>query len=145
MSIIALTIILFFVFQHYLPTVTQDDLWYPEMLGYYQQFHSDTVAILILSYAIAFPLGLIMEGWIAKGLEKIRFKREDWAILRVLTVANENDGYITAVDVAAKTTLSLTESQKILDDLHNRGYADLSVAKTGDILYCFPGFSNRDE
>ncbi|EJL40270.1 hypothetical protein BAG01nite_31650 [Brevibacillus agri] len=145
MSIIALTILLFFGFQYLLPIVTQEFLWNPEKMDDYRHFDSDTLSILILSYAFAFPIGLMVEGKIAKILKIIRFPKEDSAILKVLDIARENDGYVTVVDIATKSTLSLEEAQKILDDLQKKGHADLSVTKSGDILYYFPGFLKQDQ
>lgn len=63
----------------------------------------------------------------------------------VLEIAKDRNGYITAADLAGQSDVfTLSSAGKILSDLQKRGFIDLSVTPSGEILYYFPGFDQRE-
>lgn len=56
---------------------------------------------------------------------------------QVLTLASEGEGALTVPQLAMKTELSLAQSERVLDELSRRGYADATVLSGGAMEYVF--------
>ena len=59
---------------------------------------------------------------------------------QILQLARKFGGQLTPVELATHTSLSLEESDKALEDLVRKGYANMNVTDSGHIIYDFPGF-----
>lgn len=62
---------------------------------------------------------------------------------QVLTLASENGGWISVPQVAARTELSLADSDRMLTRLAKEGFARMEVDEEGDTRYVFPGLDDR--
>jgi len=74
--------------------------------------------------------------------KQIKFEEMERAVLKL---AAQNEGYVTAVDIAMTTNLSLDEARELLDQLHKKSYAALRVAENGSFVYYFDGFLNQKQ
>ncbi|MCS7463368.1 hypothetical protein N0M98_25005 [Paenibacillus doosanensis] len=63
----------------------------------------------------------------------------------VLKIAVQNEGYVTAVDIAMTTNLTLDEAGELLDQLKRKGYATLRVAENGSFVYHFDSILNQKQ
>ena len=142
MIIITFAILLYWLLERYLPYISMEGLGNPEKIDFYKQLDSDTLAVIVAAYSLAFLLGLMFRAVGARVESVVRSKKADSDTLAVLSIAQKKHGYVTAADIASRSSISLDRSQGILDMLQKQGYADLSVAKTGDILYYFPVFED---
>ena len=65
--------------------------------------------------------------------------------MALLAIVKAKHGYVTATDLVAQSELlTLGSANNILSKLQKRGFIDLSVAPSGEILYYFPGFDQRE-
>ena len=64
---------------------------------------------------------------------------------KILRVAQQEGGRITAAIAALKTDLSLDKAEEVLQDLARRGHAAMQVTDDGRVEYTFPEFMRRDE
>ncbi len=62
----------------------------------------------------------------------------------ILTLARKFQGKLTPLELAANSSLSLEEADKALEDIVRKGYANMTVTDTGNIVYEFPGFLQFD-
>ncbi|TAD99926.1 MAG: hypothetical protein EAZ97_07460 [Bacteroidetes bacterium] len=60
----------------------------------------------------------------------------------ILKLAAQTGGVVTPAEVAVATSLSLTDSQKILENLQSGGFLDMKITPKGDILYQVRGLLN---
>lgn len=63
----------------------------------------------------------------------------------ILKLASQNEGYVTPVDVAVASNLTLEEANNVLDQLKRKGYATLRIADNGSYVYQFDGVLNREQ
>ncbi|AYB40832.1 MarR family transcriptional regulator [Brevibacillus laterosporus] len=116
--------------------------WLVPLIG----FESDPFTVWLVSYLICFlaiiPWQLKREEQRYEGfMEREPFwNTESTMILQILAIAEKRKGYITPSDIAAHTELTIKQAIEALQKLQKQGYAELSVAQTGDIIYYFPGF-----
>ena len=62
---------------------------------------------------------------------------------QVLQTARDEKGIITPALVALKTSLSISQAEKLLEGMAQRGYALMNINKNGRIEYEFPEFTPR--
>ncbi|MFS0555967.1 MarR family transcriptional regulator [Brevibacillus sp. 179-C9.3 HS] len=105
------------------------------------------VNAMTIGFILGLPLELKYSRAVSKVLKKLKFfdKLENDDILFILSVARSQHGYVTAADIASQSALTLQKAQNVLNKLQQQGFADLSVAETGDILYYFAGFAEGEE
>ena len=67
-------------------------------------------------------------------------RREAWEIIerKVLQIAMQHGGVVTAMEVAAQTDLSFEETERYLDRLADRGHVQVTPSDKG-LAYRFPG------
>lgn len=63
----------------------------------------------------------------------------------ILKLAKENNGILTASEVALAANISIDDAKKDLDALLNKGIAELRVRKSGALVYTIPEMMDRDE
>ncbi|WP_289139826.1 MarR family transcriptional regulator [uncultured Brevibacillus sp.] len=114
----------------------------------YKGYEIGALEMFIVASTLALLIGLPLQNKFNRRKSEVLMKLtffnnlEDEDVLFVLNLARSKNGYVTAADIAARSSLTLNQSQKILNKLQEKGYADLSVAEAGDILYYFPGLHN---
>lgn len=59
---------------------------------------------------------------------------------KILKLARNFRGRLTPLELAANSSLSLEEADHALEDIVRRGYANMAVSDSGNIMYEFPGF-----
>ena len=59
---------------------------------------------------------------------------------KILKLARNFRGRLTPLELAANSSLSLEEADRALEDIVRRGYANMAVSDSGNIMYEFPGF-----
>jgi len=75
-----------------------------------------------------------------------RIVREKEPVERViLKLAKENNGVLTASDLALAANISLDEAKKDLDAMVSKGFAELRVRQSGTLVYTIPDLMNSDE
>lgn len=101
----------------------------------------------VLGFIIGLPWQIRFNLKMSRALRKLTFISdwEDENIRFILSVARKQHGYVTAADIAAQSEMTIQKAQSILNQLQKDGFADLSVAATGDILYYFAGFQTGEE
>ena len=62
----------------------------------------------------------------------------------ILKLARQYKGRLTPVELAVNSSLSLEDAEKVLEEIVRKGYANMTVADTGTIIYEFPGFLQFD-
>jgi Fic family protein len=62
----------------------------------------------------------------------------------ILKLAKENNGVVTASEVALEAGIPLEQAKKDLDTLVSKGFAELRVRSTGAIVYTFPELMDTD-
>ncbi|AWX56348.1 MarR family transcriptional regulator [Brevibacillus brevis] len=105
------------------------------------------VNAMTLGFIFGLPLEIKYKRAKSKWLKKLKFLEslESDNILYILSVARDQQGYVTAADIASQSTLTIQKAQDILSKLQKKGFADLSVTEKGDILYYFAGFTVGEE
>ncbi len=73
---------------------------------------------------------------------KNRISQKDKELL-VFRIAREKGGIVTPVSLTLDGGLTLDESEEILQDLMNRGYASLEVGEDGKLQYVFSEFLGK--
>jgi hypothetical protein len=63
---------------------------------------------------------------------------------KILRVAQQEGGRVTAAIAALRTDLSLDKAEEVLQDLARRGHAVMQVTDDGRVEYSFPEFMPRD-
>ena len=63
----------------------------------------------------------------------------------ILKLAKENKGILTVSDVALGAHISIDEAKKYLETLVAKGFAELRVRKSGNIVYVIPDMADKDE
>lgn len=66
---------------------------------------------------------------------KIRHEKE------ILKLAKERQGILTVASASLDSSLSIEETEKVLSELSDRGYARMEVEDDGTISYRFPDFA----
>ncbi|MFA4133016.1 MULTISPECIES: MarR family transcriptional regulator [unclassified Brevibacillus] len=104
------------------------------------------VYAMALGFILGLPLEIKYKRAKSKWLKKLKFHEslESDNILLILSLARDQQGYVTAADIASQSTLTIEKAQNILSKLQKDGFADLSVTEKGDILYYFEGFSEGE-
>lgn len=59
-------------------------------------------------------------------------------------VQNEPHSRINALQLALKTELSIPEAEEILEELSQKGYAEMTVNESGQIFYEVPSPKNSN-
>lgn len=62
----------------------------------------------------------------------------------VLRVAKKNNGLATPAEVALEGGVSADDAKQHLDELVNKGFAEIRVRKTGTIVYVFADFLDEE-
>ena len=62
----------------------------------------------------------------------------------ILRTAKKNNGLATPALVALEGDISLEQAKKHLDQLASKGFAEVRVSKSGNIVYLFPDFLTDD-
>ncbi|MDR2304930.1 MAG: TM2 domain-containing protein [Treponema sp.] len=63
----------------------------------------------------------------------------------ILKLAKENNGVLTASEVALAANISIDNAKKDLDALLRKGIAELRVRKSGALVYTIPELIDKDE
>ncbi|MDR1655912.1 MAG: TM2 domain-containing protein [Treponema sp.] len=63
----------------------------------------------------------------------------------ILKLAKENNGLLTASEVALAANISIDDAKKDLDALLKKGIAELRVRKSGTLVYTIPEMMDKDE
>mgnify|MGYP006288428245 CR=1 FL=1 len=61
----------------------------------------------------------------------------------ILKLAKQRKGVLTVTTASLESSLSLEETEKVLSDLSDRGYARMEVEDDGSITYRFPDFMGK--
>ncbi|MDY0095870.1 MAG: TM2 domain-containing protein [Candidatus Vecturithrix sp.] len=64
--------------------------------------------------------------------------------ITILKLARKFQGRLTPLELAANSSLSLEEADTALEDFVRKGYANMTVTDTGNIVYEFSGFLQFD-
>jgi len=75
---------------------------------------------------------------------KIKKKKESVEYV-ILKTAKKNKGIVTPGEVALSGNFSIDASQKYLDKLATKGFAEMRIKKSGVIVYCFLEFMDKSE
>jgi hypothetical protein len=62
----------------------------------------------------------------------------------ILKIAKKNNGLATPPEVALDGNIALDAAKKHLEQLVSRGFAEVRVSKTGNLVYVFPDFTTDD-
>jgi predicted transcriptional regulator len=62
----------------------------------------------------------------------------------ILRTAKKNGGLATPAEVALDGNITLDDAKKHLEQLVSRGFAEVRVNKSGNLVYVFPDFSTDD-
>jgi predicted transcriptional regulator len=62
----------------------------------------------------------------------------------ILRTAKKNSGLATPAEVALEGNISLDEAKKHLEQLVSKGFAEVRVNKSGNLVYVFPDFTTDD-
>ncbi len=62
----------------------------------------------------------------------------------ILRTAKKNNGLATPAEVALEGNISLDEAKKHLEQLVSRGFAEVRVSKSGNLVYMFQDFATDD-
>ena len=62
----------------------------------------------------------------------------------ILRTAKKNNGIATPAEVALEADISLDEAKKNLEQLVSKGFAEVRVSKSGNLVYMFRDFSTDD-
>ncbi|MDR1239211.1 MAG: TM2 domain-containing protein [Treponema sp.] len=85
-------------------------------------------------------------GWRYVNDGEFHHVREKETVERtILRLAKENNGIISASEVALAANISIDQAKKDLDALVSKGIAELRVRKTGTLVYTLPEMMDRDE
>ncbi|ATF13747.1 MarR family transcriptional regulator [Brevibacillus sp. HB1.1] len=105
------------------------------------------VYAMALGFILGLPLEIKYKRAKSKCLKKLKFfdSLESENILFILSLARDQQGYVTPMDIASQSTLTIEKAQNILSKLQKDGFAELSVTEKGDILYYFAGFTEGEE
>ena len=77
---------------------------------------------------------------------KARIVREKENIERtILRIAKENNGILTASEVALSANIPIEDAKRDLDALVSKGFAELRVRKSGTLVYTIPDLMDSDE
>ncbi len=71
--------------------------------------------------------------------KEARIKKEK----EILKLAKAKRGALTVTTASLESSLSLEETEKVLSDLSDRGYARMEVEDDGTITYRFPDFMDK--
>jgi len=75
-----------------------------------------------------------------------RIVREKESIERtILRIAKENNGILTASEVALSANIPIEDAKRDLDALVSKGFAELRVRKSGTLVYTIPDLMDKDE
>jgi TM2 domain-containing membrane protein YozV/predicted transcriptional regulator len=74
-----------------------------------------------------------------------RVRKKETVERTILRLAKENNGIITATEVALTANLSMDDAKKALDALVSKGFAELRVRTSGTLVYTLPEMMDRDE
>jgi TM2 domain-containing membrane protein YozV len=86
------------------------------------------------------------QNWRTVNDGEVHIVREKESLERtILRLAKENDGILTASDVALAGGIPLADAKKGLDALVATGFAELRVRKSGVLVYTMPEFMSRDD
>lgn len=83
------------------------------------------------------PLFLVIVGALAGGYTLIRRDREEFLHQTVLRLAKENDGRVTAHEMALHSMLTIEDAQRYLDRLATKGLCEMDYDANGTISYHF--------
>lgn len=64
---------------------------------------------------------------------------------KILRLAKEGNGKITAAEAAMNSDFSLDQAKKILDQYVKKGYCDIGVTQKGGIIYIFPNIISDED
>jgi len=62
----------------------------------------------------------------------------------ILRTAKKNSGLAAPAEVALEGNITLDEAKKNLEQLVSKGFAEVRVNKSGNLVYVFPDFSTDD-
>lgn len=115
------------------------------LLGFFNSTTPHPIGVTIFTFLIAIILpmvgGILMlysvrenNKNISQGKSSLAQKTLDAEILKF---AQQNDGQLTVVEVAAQFALGTSEAEEVLDQLAQRGLADYQVTDSGLMVYSF--------
>ena len=64
---------------------------------------------------------------------------------KVLKVAKENNGFVSASELALAANISIEDARRDLDALVSKGFAELRVRKSGALAYVIPDLMKNDD
>ncbi len=62
----------------------------------------------------------------------------------ILRTAKNNNGIATPVQVSLDSDISLDDAKKNLEKLVSKGFAEVRVSKSGNMVYVFPDFADEE-
>ncbi len=62
----------------------------------------------------------------------------------ILRTAKSNNGIATPAQVALESDITLDDAKKNLEKLVSKGFAEVRVSKSGNMLYVFPDFTTEE-
>jgi len=102
---------------------------------------------LALALLIGMPLEIKFSKYKSMAYQRLWFFTQinNKRTMALLAIVKAKHGYVTATDLVAQSELlTLGSANNILSKLQKRGFIDLSVSPSGEILYYFPGFDQRE-
>jgi hypothetical protein len=96
--------------------------------------YTSNLAMLIIVGILPASMGCIL---IYNTIKKNRNSEKDRLENTILKLAKENNGKLTASDVAMNTSLSVEESKNYLDSLCIKGIVELFISESGISVYKF--------
>ncbi|OQY28224.1 MAG: hypothetical protein B6244_07835 [Candidatus Cloacimonetes bacterium 4572_55] len=94
--------------------------------------------LIILGFAPFFVGGSLLY-WVKKASLHRKNERMEGMILRL---TREYKGRITVEQIAMRTKLTLSESERLLENFVDRGYAQMDVTEGGAVVYHFSGLTD---
>lgn len=64
---------------------------------------------------------------------------------QILTIAQQNNGFVTPGQVTLAVNITMDVAKKKLDDLVKTGHAQLEISGTGSLKYFFPEFAKEED
>lgn len=107
------------------------------------------------NYSVATDIGMLIfffiitlgSGWFA--WNNIRAKpaseSDEAKIRRILSIARQNQGQISALQASLDANLDLDEAERLLERLVDKGIATMDVTEHASVLFVFPDFKATAE
>lgn len=78
-------------------------------------------------------------------IQKKRIKEKEKKEREILRIAARKGGRITPVEVAANSEYSLEDAKLSLDDMCKKGFAEIELTESGELVYLVRGIISDDQ